>query len=252
VNVRVARAKRRALRTVIELPATLAAAWRRVVTARSSGVVAQLAVEDGTPVRRGQVLLVVERGGQRREAVLAPVDGVVAKIEIPVGAPVTADQTPLLTLVDPSTLVARAEIDEAHMSLVRPGLTIELRTPTYPDRVFVGVIQRVDVAMTDHHTLAFEAPLSNPDRSLRPGAQGTIRFTASQHDGIVVPQEAVLTQGPGSWVYVNADGRARTRQVRVGEVGMEGSEIVAGLKEGEEVLSPAIGLADGRAVTVVP
>jgi hypothetical protein len=73
-----------------------------------------------------------------------------------------------------------------------------------------------------------------------------------QHDGIVVPREAVLTQGTRSWVYVNSGGRARERQVRTGEVVDEGSEILAGLVNGEGVILPASGLADGRAITVLP
>ena len=55
-----------------------------------------------------------------------------------------------------------------------------------------------------------------------------------------------------SWVYVNSGGRARERQVRTGEVVDEGSEILAGLVNGEGVILPVSGLADGRAITVVP
>jgi membrane fusion protein (multidrug efflux system) len=106
----------------------------------------------------------------------------------------------------------------------------------FPERGKVVLVDRAVDPQTG--TLRADLAFKNPDKILRPGLYGKIRFAAEQREGaLLVPQRAVLeTQGQFSVVVVNADSKAETRTVKVGPRVGSLWILEDGVKPGEKVV----------------
>jgi len=83
----------------------------------------------------------------------------------------------------------------------------------------------------------------------RTGTFARVRFEGARRRALVVPAEAVRTQGQLRSVFVVSGGVARIRLVQTAD-SSDGIEIVAGLDAGEMVVvDPPADLTDGRRVT---
>jgi membrane fusion protein (multidrug efflux system) len=119
----------------------------------------------------------------------------------------------------------------------------------FPERGKVVLVDRAVDPQTG--TLRADLAFKNPDKLLRPGLYGKIRFAAEQREGaLLVPQRAVLeTQGQYSVVVVNADSKAETRTVKVGPRVGSLWILEDGVKPGEKVVvEGARRLPDGSPV----
>ena len=89
-------------------------------------------------------------------------------------------------------------------------------------------------------TIKLRAVFENPDQRLRPGQflrlamEGLTRINA-----LLVPQEAVMQSGAGSYVYrINAEGKVESVNVRTGLVAPDGSWIIDdGLNPGDVIVT---------------
>ena len=89
-------------------------------------------------------------------------------------------------------------------------------------------------------TIKLRAVFENPDQRLRPGQflrlamEGLTRINA-----LLVPQEAVMQSGAGSYVYrINAEGKVESVNVRTGLVAPDGSWIIGdGLNPGDVIVT---------------
>ena len=92
-------------------------------------------------------------------------------------------------------------------------------------------------------TIKLRAVFNNTEQRLRPGQfvrlvmEGFTRINA-----LLVPQEAVMQSGSGSYVYrLNQDGKIETVQIRTGLTAPDGSWIVDdGLKNGDVILTESL------------
>jgi membrane fusion protein (multidrug efflux system) len=119
----------------------------------------------------------------------------------------------------------------------------------YPERGYIEIVQRAVDPQTG--TLGVDLAFSNPKKLLRPGLYAKVRFREDLRRGaLLVPQRALgEVQGQFSVVVVNAEGKAETRNVKVGpQVG--GLRIVEnGVKAGEKiVVEGALKVRDGQPV----
>ena len=123
----------------------------------------------------------------------------------------------------------------------------------YPGRRFSGTVREVAPA-ADPRTRNFRIKIAvaNPDHALRPGmfARGEITV-ARTGAALVIPRDAVITSSGRPAVYVVEGGKARLREVQLGQVSGPVVQIVSGLRAGESVVMAGLDqLSDGAAVTV--
>ena len=72
-----------------------------------------------------------------------------------------------------------------------------------------------------------------------------------QHEALLVPAQAIATEGQVQKVFVVSDGRARARMVTTGAHHEGRVEVLSGLVDGETIVNPApAGLLDGSKVEV--
>jgi cobalt-zinc-cadmium efflux system membrane fusion protein len=156
----------------------------------------------------------------------APFDGVVVQRDVAPGEVIqgTIPKT-LFIVADVTRLHIDLNINPEDMAGVRLGLPVTFRTDNG------GVEARCQVSHispeVDEKTrrVVVHAEVDNKDGRLRPNAFGTGRILLQEHpDTVVVPREAVQTDGSNHLVFV-----------KVSEVAFEARPVVVGLHDGDLV-----------------
>jgi Cu(I)/Ag(I) efflux system membrane fusion protein len=193
----------------------------------------------------------VESSGkvQPRLTVVAPVGGVVSELAVREGMTVMAG-APLFRINGLNTIWVNADIPENLSAQVRPGNTVEARTPSLPGTVFKGkvsaILPEVNAAT---RTLKARVELANPGAQLVPGMFATVSFTpVSRDEALMVPTEAVIQTGTRSVVIVaEGEGKFATTDVETGMEARGQTEIRKGLEEGQRVVVSGQFLIDSEA-----
>lgn len=131
----------------------------------------------------------------------APFAGVVGIPNIESGDRVTT-ATKLVTIDDRSTLLVEFEIAERYLARLQQGAKIESRIPAYPDRLFAGVIDRIDSRVDPlSRTIKVRAAFPNDKDELRPGMSFFVHLNLPGPVYTVVPQLALQWDSGKSYVW---------------------------------------------------
>jgi RND family efflux transporter MFP subunit len=188
---------------------------------------------------------------------LAPFDGVVTERRADPGS-MAMPGSPLLTLEDPATYRLEVQLDEARAASVKTGQIISVRLDNAPHGGApdgsdgrmdgrVAEIARVDPAS---HSFLLKIDLP-PSATVRSGLFGRARFPGAPRHALTVPASSLIKRGQLTFVYrVDTDGRARLRPLSIATPGQDRVEVLAGLREGDEIVTrPPPSLTDGARVT---
>jgi HlyD family secretion protein len=188
----------------------------------------------------------------------APAAGRVLRIPEP-DERVVAAGAPLVVIGDLEHLEVVVEMLTADAVRIAPGMRARLEG-WGGERPLAARVRRVEpYAFTKVSALGVEEQRSNVilDFVDAPGPLGDgYRVTArivvwSGEDVPQVPVTALFRCGQPWCVYVDDDGRARRREVAVGEMNMERAHVRAGLSPGERVVvRPADALTEGSRIRV--
>lgn len=160
--------------------------------------------------------------------------------------------TPLLTVMDISSVIAKAHIPQEQAAQIKPGSAATIKTPG--DVAVAGKVTLVSPALDPNSTTVevwVEAP--NADGRLRPGATVALEIVAQTvNDAVVIPASAVLKTPEGTTsVMVIKDGHAQQVEVETGIREGDLVEIAKGLSGGETVIAHgSYGLPDKTKVKV--
>ncbi|MGE5113159.1 MAG: efflux RND transporter periplasmic adaptor subunit [Acidobacteriaceae bacterium] len=182
----------------------------------------------------------------------SPIDGVVTDRPVWPGE-TPASGTPLLTIMDTSSVVARAHIAQDQAALLKPGdaATI-IAADVSPISGKVTVVSpSLDQGST---TVQVWVEADNKSGSLRPGSTVQVKITARTiANAIAIPEQAILKspEGATTVMVIDHQGEARRREVETGIQSGELVQITKGLQPGEIVVTTgAYGLPDGTQVKV--
>lgn len=162
--------------------------------------------------------------------------------------------TPLLTVMDISSVIAKAHIPQAEAAALKAG---DKGTMTIPgmDQPVQGKITVVSPALDPNSTtIEIWLEAKNPKHELKPGTSVHLSVTAQTvKDALVVPANSILTAPDGSTVVmlVGSDGLAHQQAVKVGIRNGDDAQIVEGVKDGDKVVTNgAYGLPDKTKIKV--
>lgn len=184
--------------------------------------------------------------------VRAPFAGIVSKVLVEVGEVATMmPPTVLLRLVDLSSVDVRVRVHERELARVHVGQPVEAKFPSSGQSA-KGQVTYISPEI-DPRTRNGEVVtrIPNPDGLLRAGmfAEIEIRPEGVQ-EALVIPNTAIGGAGDNRFVYLVNGNVAERRQVRVGALDREFSEVLEGLKEGDTIVRAGLGrLSDGAPVT---
>lgn len=87
----------------------------------------------------------------------------------------------------------------------------------FPGKVFEGKIAEISPEINPAtRTVAVKIRLPNPRRTLKPGMFCRADFTIGDHEGILVPLDAVVHSGVSTYIFVVRNGKAERVSVETG------------------------------------
>jgi HlyD family secretion protein len=180
----------------------------------------------------------------------SPISGIVADRPLFAGE-MAVPGTPLLTIVDVSSIIARVNVPQDQAGYVKLGQPAQLVSSGGDEAM--GKVTVVSPAVDPQGTTVevwVQAP--NPGERLRPG--GTVHATiqaAPVKNAVVVPLPALLPSAEGGTAVftVGQDMIAHERAVQVGIRTADQAQILSGVDAGARVIvSGGLGLEDGAKV----
>lgn len=206
-------------------------------SAQNSVPLAQVQVETA------QAAVRQARSNLERTAVKAPFAGTVADVLVEVGE-FAGQGTPVVRLVDPSSVRARVSVPTADAAALAEGVKFNL---TYGGKSYVATVADSAGIAGQNRLVPVTATIEGGD-DLPIGATARASYRAVLGDGLLIPSAAIATEGGENAVYVARGGEAQRRVVRV--VAESGNRAaVTGLQEGDAVISPLpAGVQDGAKV----
>lgn len=191
--------------------------------------------------------------------ITSPIDGVVLSREVEEGQTVaSAMTTPTLFIIaqDLTAMRVIADIDEADIGGVLDGQNVTFTVDAYPDDTFNGTVTQVrQQATTESNVVTYQVVISAPndDLKLKPGLTANVTIYKSEiHDVLAVPTKALrftpneLLLGKGeeikdcdapNKVWFRNGRIFQARPVKIGRTNGMFTEILSGVKEGDEVLT---------------
>jgi HlyD family secretion protein len=183
----------------------------------------------------------------------SPINGVVAERPLYAGETAAAG-TPLLVVMDTSSVIVRAHIPQAETTALQLGDDATITAPGgAPVSGKVTLISPALDASSTTDEVWVAAP--NPSGSLRVGTTVTMQIVArTVNDAIVIPASALLKtpEGATTVMVAGADGKAHQVSVETGIRQGDRVQVTKGLAGGEKVItSGAYGLPDNTKVKIV-
>jgi Cu(I)/Ag(I) efflux system membrane fusion protein len=193
----------------------------------------------------------VERTGRVAGALpmTSPVSGYVAELLVREGMTVAPGQT-LARIAGLGTVWIDAQVPEAVSGGVAVGDRVTIETPALIGAPVAGrVTALLPLVSPETRTRGVRITAANPSHRLVPGMTATIAFTPGrQTEALLVPTEAVIRTGTRSIVFVDrGKGRYEAAEVTVGRSAGASTEVLAGLKLGETIVTSGQFLLDSEA-----
>jgi len=148
--------------------------------------------------------------------VRAPFTGIVSDRPAHQGD-VVSPGTPIVTIIDPSSMRLEAAVPADMIGQVRPGAAVPFRVRGYPDQVFTGRVDRLSPTAdaVTRQVIVFVS-LKNTGGRLIAGLFAEGRIDAEARQGVVVPMAAVDETGASPTVTPLPDGKAEPVAVPAG------------------------------------
>ena len=191
-------------------------------------------------------------------SIYAPFAGVIAEVDAEVGEWVTPSAAGIIDLINRESLYISAPMDEIDSGRIDLGLPVRVTVDSRPDETFLGKVTRIAPYVLDieaqNRTVEIEVELDDLEiaSSLLPGTSADVEvILQTLEDAPRIPTSALFKNDR---VLVVKDDVLAEREVETGLRNWDYVEIVAGLDEGEVVVT-SLDLAeveDGQTVEVTP
>lgn len=190
------------------------------------------ALADIDPAKQGEAI--------SHYPVYAPFDGTIITKDVVLLERVGPERQ-ILSIADLSTVWVSADIYEEHLPLLKQleNAAINVRADAWPDKEFQAkVFYTGDLVDEASRTISLRALADNSEGLLKPGMFVNVQIpSAKPTDVLQVPNAAIQEHEGKSFVYVNVGGdNFERRDVTRGARNADMTEIVTGLKAGEQVV----------------
>jgi cobalt-zinc-cadmium efflux system membrane fusion protein len=184
-------------------------------------------------------------GGVHSITISAPIDGTVVSRDAVVGQPAVADQV-LGTVANLGEVWFLARVFEKDLGQLTIGAAADVHLNAYAGEHFHGTVEYIGQQIDPvARTVTARVRLENPKGLLRLGLFGTCQVSTGSGDRagakLVVGHESVTEVGGKPVVFVREeDGAFELHEVTLGREALGKVEILAGLREGEEVVTTGV------------
>jgi len=187
------------------------------------------------------------RKARRTVTLYTPMSGVVTKKDAVMGHRVVEGDMPY-EITDLSQVWVLADAYESDLARVRLGMPATLTLQAFPGKEFPGKVIFVDPILDPKtRTAKVRLAFPNPTGELRPEMFGEVTLRTPARKGLSVPTDAIIDSGTRKVVFVSlGEGKFRPQEVKIGATDGDRSEVLDGLKAGDEVVTRANFLVDSE------
>ena len=171
----------------------------------------------------------------------APIPGTITKKNLEAGEQASLSE-PVLEMIGRSNLEIEVDIPESDISKIKTAQTAEIDLDAFAsDLKFSGIVSFIDPAETLIQDVVYykvKVQLAEDYAEIKPGmTANVVIFTAQKDDVLSIPFRAVKSRNGDKYVEILVNNQPRERIVQLGLRGDDGVEIIAGLEEGDEVIT---------------
>lgn len=186
--------------------------------------------------------------------IFSPIDGVVSQVAAQEGETIVSglSVSNLITVLDPSRLEMWIYIDETDVGRVTHGLPVRYTVDAYRDRVFEGEVDTIYPEPEIRDNIVYYRALVRvtPEQAdaLRPEMTTQCKIIVeTRRNVLAVPNTAIKWVAGRKVCFVVEDPKRPPREVEpeLGLAGLETSEVLSGLKEGDVVATQLVLPASG-------
>lgn len=179
--------------------------------------------------------------------IVSPMDGIVLSRDVDVGSAVASVVstmgTLLMALGDMREVHMVGDVDESDIGLVQVGMPARIVVESYPGKKFLGKVRTISPRGTEKEKIMnfeVEITINETDVPLRTNMTADAEIIVEKHtDVVLAPQNAIRYRRNQSYVEVpdprEETGR-RSVDISLGISGTDFSEVLSGLKEGDEII----------------
>lgn len=175
--------------------------------------------------------------------IYSPIDGVVSQVAANEGETVVSglQVSNLITVLAPDKLELWIYVDETDVGQTKVGQPVEYWVDAYPGRIFQGTVAEIYPEPEIRDNIVYYRALVRiePDQAavLRPEMTTQCRIVVEElADVLTIPNAALKWVGDKQKVFMRgAEGKAVEAEVELGLAGLDRTQVVSGLKEGDQV-----------------
>jgi len=145
------------------------------------------------------------------------------------------------------------EVPESAISALEIGAEINAFTRAWGNEVFSGIVKSINTRVNlESRSITVRAKINNTNLKLKPGMFMIVKLPVVTHkNAIIIPEEAVLTDGTLRTVYVIKDGITNSKAVKLGQRLPGEVEVLKGISSDAIVITGGIQkVRDGSKVTI--
>lgn len=151
----------------------------------------------------------------------------------------------ILQIADLTTMTVKAQVAEADVSKLKPGMTVYFTTLGMPDRKWVSTVRQIlPTPESINDVILYNAliDVKNPDKALMSSMTAQVFFVLGEAEDVpIVPVAALKPSRSGKdgdyRVLVMNGGRPTMTDVTIGLQNRVSAQVLSGLKEGDVVVT---------------
>ncbi|MBU3173241.1 efflux RND transporter periplasmic adaptor subunit [Clostridium estertheticum] len=186
-------------------------------------------------------------------SITSPINGVISERKVEVGE-VVSSAVSAFTIIDASSLRSEVSMTDKDVIKVKVNQKIPVQISSMNNKIVQGIVDTISPsadAKTQLYTV--KVKIENPSNLLKPGMIVRVEFPdVVKTDITVVPNGAIFTENSVQYVYIVDATRLKKKQVVVGISNTVQTEIVSGIKLGDQVVTEGQSfLNEGQKVSIV-
>lgn len=180
--------------------------------------------------------------------IYAPIDGVVSDVTTQEGETIVAglQVANLVTVLNPNLLEIWIHVDETDIGRVKLGQKVEYNVDAFPDKLFHGIIKKIYPQPVVRDNIVYYLAIVKVEKAdavlLKPEMTTLVRIIFDERHNIITAPNAAIKFEKGKQVAYKVIGTDKVEKVelKIGIRGEERTEIISGVKEGDELATKLI------------
>ena len=211
--------------------------YKRLYTLYKKGSLPEVKyIEIQTQLAQAQAGERIARKNIRDCVLRAPFSGYISQKMVDTGNNIVPGEG-CFKLVKLDRVKVKIAVPEKEISSIHRGENIGFSVAALGNQNFEGKVKEIGVqANPFSHTYDVKIELANNGHLLLPGMVCSVSISTTNESGCIIPQEAVMTNGNNTYVWIAKNNQSQKRDVKTGGVNDRGVIITDGLIQGDEVI----------------